>query len=428
MDFKLICDVARAMAPNIYAGQLRQYRNDIAAKLQAINLAEHNLEKYKYTPLADIFDGKYAFDISHFQEQIHEFAYYGVKPETVNGHYLDYDFISERHGYYLGSIGTASVRKRFRPVVRKYLGKVADADDFPAVLSLAASVTGMFVYVAPNVVAAKPLVITNYYDVKKPSLAITNNLIVLGENSRAEVIVRNIAKNSPPILSNVLTETVIGKNANLDIVHITQGSSHKKSKMVFTDSYLQEENSVLTHTNLTAGGSLIRRNIETRLGRNCDTRLMGLTLAAETDHIDNHTFIDHAMPSATSNQLYKSIVCNNAVSVFNGRIRVCEDAQNTAAYQLSKNMLLHDEAKCYAKPQLEIHADDVKCSHGATVGQMDRDALFYLQSRGIDVRTAQSLILSGFVGECIKHVYNLTTKEMINEIIENFMTKHVRNM
>jgi Fe-S cluster assembly protein SufD len=170
-------------------------------------------------------------------------------------------------------------------------------------------------------------------------------------------------------------------------------------------SAIQEKKSVLNAFTANFGGSLVRNNLSTAFkGEHAEANLFGIYVLNNKDHVDNHLFIDHAVPNCLSNQLYKGLIDDKATGVFNGKIMVRQGAQKTNAFQSNKNMLLSEEATMNTKPELEIYADDVKCSHGATIGQMDKNALFYLKSRGLNEAMAKQIMYQAFVGEVIEKV------------------------
>ncbi len=193
-------------------------------------------------------------------------------------------------------------------------------------------------------------------------------------------------------------------------------NEHNLSAHVTSDYIRQAEKSVFTSNTITLHGGLVRNNISVALnGELCENHTYGLFLSDKEQHIDNHTFIDHAAPSCVSNELFKGVLDDKSTGAFNGSILVRRDAQKTQAYQASNNLLLTGEARVYAKPQLEIYADDVKCSHGATVGQLDAEALFYMQSRGIGKREAQLLQLYGFAYDVVQKIGVKALRENIAE-------------
>jgi len=170
---------------------------------------------------------------------------------------------------------------------------------------------------------------------------------------------------------------------------------------------------------ITLHGGLVRNNFHVRLnGEGCENNTTGLFLADKGQHIDNYTYIDHAKPYCTSNQLFKGILDDFATGAFNGKILVRRNAQKTHAYQANNNILLTDDARMNTKPQLEIYADDVKCSHGATVGQLDEDALFYMRARGIGEREARLMLMYAFANEIINQIKVEPLRERINHLVD----------
>jgi Fe-S cluster assembly protein SufD len=203
--------------------------------------------------------------------------------------------------------------------------------------------------------------------------------------------------------NNVVTEVVVGESANLDHYKL-----QRESRTAFHIASLQfqlERSAALSTLSISLGGGLVRNDINAVLdGEGCDLALNGLYVVGGEQHVDHHTVIDHAKPHGTSRELYKGILSDRSRGVFNGRIIVRPDAQKTDAKQTNRNLLLSDEALVNTNPQLEINADDVKCAHGATIGQLDADVLFYLRSRGIDVDTARHLLTYGFMSDISERI------------------------
>ncbi len=224
-------------------------------------------------------------------------------------------------------------------------------------------------------------------------------------------------------LVNSVTEVVCMQNAAVDMELIqTEGdnASHINNLHV-----VQHRDSRVSINTITLGGKVVRNNLHARLAEsNCETHLYGLYLGEGHQMIDNHTTIDHAMPHCQSNELYKGVVGDHATAVFNGKVYVRPDAQKTNAFQENKNIVLSDTANVYTKPQLEIYADDVKCSHGATTGQLDEDSLFYLQSRGIGKEAAHALLINAFANDIIENITLDTLKQNLLEIIAGRLQKN----
>ena len=203
--------------------------------------------------------------------------------------------------------------------------------------------------------------------------------------------------------SNMVTEVFVGENAQVEI-HRLQNQNNHASQMSTMQIY-QEGGSTVTCNTITLNGGFVRNNTNVVLdGEDAECNLYGIYLIDKTQHVDNHTFIDHKKANCRSNELFKGILDDQATGVFRGKIMVRKDSQHTDSYQKNNNLLLTDEAKIDTLPQLEIYADDVKCSHGATVGYLDDEEMFYLRSRGICQKEARLLLMNAFASEIINKI------------------------
>ncbi|HZW74118.1 MAG TPA: Fe-S cluster assembly protein SufD, partial [Caldimonas sp.] len=226
-------------------------------------------------------------------------------------------------------------------------------------------------------------------------------LIVAGEGSRVTVVEHYLGEGI--YWTNAVTEAVLGAGASLTHYRVQRDSP--RAFHVGTVAVEQAADSRYGSRSISLGGALVRSDIGTRLdapGAACT--FDGLYLASGTQHVDHHTTIDHRQPRGTSRELYKGIMDGRATGVFNGKVFVRPHAQQSDAQQMNKNLLLSDDAQIETKPQLEIFADDVKCSHGATIGQLDDDAIFYLRARGIDAAAARQMLIFAFANELIEPV------------------------
>lgn len=229
------------------------------------------------------------------------------------------------------------------------------------------------------------------------------NLIVVGKGSTAFIVEQYESLASAVTLTNAVTELFVGEAARVD--HVKIQNEHRQANHFYSFNAQQHAGSVVASHNVSIGGALVRNNVNATLqGERCETHFYGLTLAGETQHADNHTLIDHAKPSCNSNEVYKGIFRDRARGVFNGKIIVRPDAQQTDAKQQNKNLLLSDDATIDTKPQLEIFANDVRCTHGATVGQLEDEQIFYLRSRGIDVPTAHAILTHAFASDILNRL------------------------
>jgi Fe-S cluster assembly protein SufD len=242
------------------------------------------------------------------------------------------------------------------------------------------------------------------------------NLIVIEKNAEAQVV-EFFHTSEQKYFTNNLTEIFVAENAHFN--HTVIQNAGTASYTVNTTKTHQHKQSTYTNSCFTFSGALVRNNLNTAIAAEfAETHLFGLFVTKANQLVDNHTLVDHLKPNCQSNELYKGIVGGKSTAVFNGQIFVEKDAQKTNAYQSSKNILLSDGATVNAKPELEIYANDVKCSHGTSTGKVDENALFYLKARGIGDETARKLLLQAFAHEVIDQLKNDTIKEKVVELFE----------
>ena len=286
-----------------------------------------------------------------------------------------------------------------------HLGKVADFDHaaFTA-LNTALFEDAAVVFVAPGVVLKAPVNLVFVSTAEgSPSVSFPRVLIVAGENSQSTFVETHVGLGDGTYFSCAVTEVVCGEHAIVD---------HYRAQLEQSHGYhycrlqvrARRSSTFLSHA-FSLGGAIVRNDLGADLmGEGIDCTLNGLYLADGETLVDNHTTINHAQPHCGSHEVYKGILGGRARGIFNGKIIVAKDAQKTDAKQTNKALLLSDAAQMNTKPQLEIFADDVKCTHGATVGQLDPDSLFYLQARGLDRNTARALLIRGFAGDVVERV------------------------
>jgi Fe-S cluster assembly protein SufD len=289
--------------------------------------------------------------------------------------------------------------------VEPYLAHHARYDQNPfTALNTAFLLDGAFVSIPKGVVVAEPIqLVFLATPTAEPAVAHPRTLIVAGANSQAAIVETYAALDEGVYFTNGVTEIVLGENAIIDHSKVQRES--KEAFHIATQQVHQDRGSNLTSHSVTLGGGLVRNDVNVVLdAEGCECTLNGLYLGHGRQHIDNHTRIDHARPRCASHELYKGILDGKAHGVFNGKIFVHQDAQKTDAKQTNKTLLLSEDAVINSKPQLEIYADDVKCTHGATIGQLDEEAVFYLRSRGIGREAARSLLTYAFANDIISRI------------------------
>jgi Fe-S cluster assembly protein SufD len=318
-------------------------------------------------------------------------------------------------GVVIGSLNEAA--SKHSQIVEKHYGKYANSDTDGLIhLNTAMASDGMFIHVPRGKVLDKPVQIVNLVASEEDIFVQHRNLIVIEENAEATIIICDHTLSPMKFLTNAVTEVYVGANARFNIVRV-QNEHNNAAKLTHTFIH-QERSSYASSNNITLHGGLVRNSMYHYLGgEGADTHSAGLYLTDKSQHVDNFVNIDHAFPNCTSNQLFKGVLDDVGTGAFNGRILVRPDAQGTRAYQSNNSILLTDAAKMDTKPQLEIFADDVKCSHGATIGQIDQDALFYLVSRGIDRREARLMLMFGFAHEVIQGIPVEALRERMDTLV-----------
>ena len=213
------------------------------------------------------------------------------------------------------------------------------------------------------------------------------------------------------------------ENSHLTIYKLQNENS--ETSHISTEQVYQEGDSKFNVNTITMGGELVRNNLNIIIdAMNCETNLNGLYLTEGKQHVDNHTLVDHRKPHCQSNELYKGVMKGQSTGVFNGKVFVRQDAQKTNAFQSNKNILLSDDSSIRSKPELEIYADDVKCSHGSTTGQLDEEGIFYLRSRGISEANAINLLMNAFASDVVNKITSKAFKEKIDALLEERLNNH----
>ena len=292
------------------------------------------------------------------------------------------------------------------PAVIKHLGKIAlHKNECFVALNTALFNQGPFIFAEKNVLCKKAIHLMFINDARSTAtVSYPRNLIVASEGSTLNISESYYSIPAVnPSFCNPVTEIFIDDNAFIEFCK-NESENFNDFHIDYTSAVLRKDSKFNIQT-ITSGGKMIRNNLKIELQQpNGSAYLNGLYVLSEDSHVDNHSFVDHASPDCYSNELYKGVMDGKSQGVFNGKIFVRKDAQRTNAFQSNKNILLSNDASMNAKPQLEIYADDVKCSHGATTGQLDEEAMFYLQSRGIGVKEARALLTNAFAEEVLNKI------------------------
>jgi Fe-S cluster assembly protein SufD len=314
----------------------------------------------------------------------------------------------------------ANVISREPNILEARLAKYADIQRDPfCALNTAFIDDGAYVYVHPRAVIEEPIHLL-YISIAAdaPAMIHPRNLIVAGEDSQISVIEDYVSVGSGTAFTNAVTELIAGQNS---VVAHTMLEREGDQTFIFSTLRIQQERSasVASHSVL-LGGALVRNNVHPVLaGEGADCLINGLFIGHGRQHMDNYMRVEHASPHCNSRQFYNGILDGQSHGVFHGRIIVHKDAQKTDAKQTNRNLLLSDSAQIDTKPQLEIYADDVKCTHGATIGQIDEEALFYMRSRGLEEQGARRLLLFAFASECLERMKPGPVRTMLENLVKD---------
>lgn len=382
-------------------------------------------EAYRYTPLDKYFEGIFETEFKSNPLQIDlESIFKCDVPE------LDTNVILVLNSFYYGGNPTGQLPEgivvcslneastRFPDLFGKYYAKFAGTptDGLVALNTLFAT-DGVFVYVPRKTAMDKPLQIINLSHSLKNLRITRRNLIVIEDDAKADIILCDHTLSNHSYLINSLTEIYAGRNS---VVRFDRLQNENSLTTQINNLFVQQtENSRFVSSSVSLHGGLIRNNFYILSdGQHCETALNGLFLCDRQQHVANYVLVDHASPRCTSNQLFKGILDGNATGSFNGKILVRKNAQKIQAYQKSNNLLLSPSAQMNTKPHLEIYADDVKCSHGATTGQLDKEAMFYIRSRGISEKETRFLLMHAFANEIVDRISAPVLKERVIKLID----------
>ncbi len=346
---------------------------------------------------------------------LHEIESYKIV--FVDGVYSSFLSDTTHEGADICILSAALKKPKYKMIIDHYFDKITSKSDSLSSLNTAFSKEGAFINIPKNTVVEKPIQIL-YFSTgsEKEILLQPRNLVIVGENSHVQIYERHQNLNSSVILTNCVLEIFAHKRA---IVNYYKVQNDKETASIIDHTYVQQkQNSIVSVNTFTFGGKLTRNNIEVyHDGEHVTTNLNGITIIGGKQHVDNHTLINHKFENCESHELYKGIFDDAATGVFNGIVVVDQKAQKTNAFQQNDNILIGDKASINAKPQLEIFADDVKCSHGCTIGQLDEKALFYLQSRGIPKKEAKALMLFAFGNDVVEKIKIPALKSRITKLI-----------
>jgi len=371
------------------------------------------IEKKLFSPLAIVDTG--VVDKSWLTDFVLDDCYTVV---LVNGHFSSDLSSLDDLSTDVAVLSMAQALDQKPETVQKYLAQAVSNEEHSFVAFNSAWFTdGLFIHIPSKIVLDKPVQLV-HLTTQAECLSTTRNLLIVDEMAEAKVIETFVGVDSA-YLSAAVTEVFVEKNAELTLFKV---QSEGDKAYHFGGTYVkQARDSRFNHHNFAFGGLLARNDIHTNLDVASECDLNGLSLGIKRQHIDNHTRIKHLQPHAISRELYKGVFNQRARGVFQGRVFVAEDAQKTDSEMNNRNLLLSADAEVDTKPQLEIYADDVKCAHGVTVGQLDEKSIFYLQSRCVDKETARNILTFAFANEMVDKVQLTSLRELLlGQLLKRF--------
>ena len=397
---------------------------------QKIGFPTSKIEEYKHSDVSQAFKSDLGLNVLNLHIPVNPYDTFkcDVPNLETNLHFVTNDRYYDNNnqveglpkGVYAG--GMKDFQKQYPSVFKEHYGNAADYSDngLVAYNTMFAS-DGFVLYVPKGVIVDKPIQLIN---ILRGGVDLSVNrriLIIIEEGAKAKVLVCDHTLDDVEFVVTQVTEIFAARDAELDFYELEENSVKvTRLSSLFT---AQQTNSNVVTSAITLHNGYTRNNFRFRLlGEHAHATIGGLSINDKEQHVDNYAFLDHLVPNCTSNELFKYVLQERSTGVFCGKILVEKDAQKTLAYQTNRNLIVSPDAKMFAKPQLEIYADDVKCSHGLTTGHLDDEAMFYLQARGISKNEAQMLLMVAFT----KDVLDLINIETLKERLEYLIDKRFR--
>jgi len=404
---------------------IHDVRSEAMKTFEEKGFPSKNEEAWKYTSLNSILK----HDYSVFPKEESALEYNAIKKYFIHdidsfkivfidGKYSSHLSQTTHDGMDICLMSSALVKPKYRILVENYFNKIATKDSLTS-LNTAFSSEGAYIHIPKNKLVQKPIQIIHFSSGNESALMLQpRNLIVVDENSHVQIIERHQSLTDNPVLTNSVTEVFANKRAIVDYYKIQ--NDNENASLIDNTFINQKQESVASVHTFSFGGKLTRNNLNFfQNGERIDSTLKGVTIIGNKQHVDHNTLVHHIEPNCESHQDYKGIFGDSATGVFNGKVIVNKEAQKTNAYQANNNILISDKASVNTKPQLEIFADDVKCSHGCTIGQLDESAMFYMKTRGIPEKEAKALLMYAFSNNVLSSVKIPEIKQRITKIIAN---------
>lgn len=399
-------------------------RESAAEHLSQTNFPDRKDEEWKYTRVGSLLKKNFAPQTSINVKSVNEFKIPNWEGHTlvfVNGFFapkLSNIIKDEDDSFVLTNLGEAKVKSV--EILEPHYGLIAKyRENVFTALNTAYANDGLFLYLPKNTVLELPIHVIHVNEGDEISSQ-PRNFILAEKNSQANIVMSYHSADENESFTNGVTEIVAEPNSNIHIDKVQL--ENEASFHINREEILQDKDTTVTVNTITVGGKLTRNDLNFHSnGSNTNSNLNGLYLTAGDQHVDNHTKVFHMKPGCESNENYKGIVGGKSTAVFNGKVFVDKKAQQTNAFQANDNILMTDHATANSKPELEIYADDVKCSHGSTIGQFDDEAVFFLRSRGIGEAKAKEIMVKAFADEVLSSIKN----ELTHDWVEGYIAKHL---
>ncbi|MDR3119245.1 MAG: Fe-S cluster assembly protein SufD [Mediterranea sp.] len=409
------------------AGALNTLRAGAFADFKRQGFPTRKLEKYNYTDVSKFFEPNHGLNLNRLNIPVNPYEVFGCDVPNmstslyfvVNDTFYNKGLPRENNlpeGVIFGSL--KEIANRNPGLVDNVYGRLADtSEDGITAFNTAFVQDGVFLYVPKNVAVDRPIQIINVLRADVDFMVNRRMLIVLEDGAQACLLACDHTIDNVNFLATQVIEAFVGAGAKLDLYELEETHTHS---VRISNLYIkQEASSRVLHNAMTLHNGATRNTTRVTLaGEHAQTNLCGMAIEDKSQHVDNHTFIDHAAPNCNSNSLYKYVLDDESQGAFAGTVRVRPGAQQTNAQQTNHNLCATRRARMYTQPQLEIYADNVKCSHGATVGRLDGNALFYMRSRGIAGKEARLLLMLAFVNEVIDTIRLEPLKDRLHRLVE----------
>ena len=408
------------------ADVMNAVRDAAFADFERLGFPSRKVERYKYTTIDKLFDPNYGLNINRIEVPVD--PYKAFRCDVPNLSTSLYFIVNDQfrqalqpkdnlpEGIVVASL--ADYAKQNPEFVAKYYARLAKTDeDGITALNTMLAQDGLLVYVKKNVIVDKTVQVINILRSDVDLMVNRRALIVMEEGASAKFLFCDHAADDRRFLATQVIEAYVGENAGLDLYCLEE--THAKNVRVSNVFISQQANSRVNHNVITLHNGTTRNRTDLAFeGEGAECNLAGCVIADKDQHVDNNTLIDHKVGHCTSNELYKYVLDENAVGAFAGKVLVRHGAQHTTSQETNQNLCTTKTARMFTQPMLEIYADDVKCAHGSTVGQLNDAALFYMQQRGISKKEAKLLLEFAFINEVIDHMKLEPLRDRLHYLVE----------